>query len=345
MKIRKYSSKKCGLLAILLIGVFAFSSCASIRRAALGSIGKMFTQDSDKGNSFTRDSDPILIENSLPTMLKMAELLRDAAPENPDLNYGAGQIAVMYAGGFLQPRMEQQDSFAEKKRIQVRTKAMYLRGRDSIIEGLRQRYKNRGFSRKFAADNLDELFSMMSSQDVPFLYWGGLAWLGAFALDPFDFQLLAGIAPPILMLWRALQLESEYSQGSLHTSMVTVMGSLPDSQIAEAMSHSPELIQPFFEQYYSSRGIDWKDKRSLVEHHFAEGLRLSLGQDPSLYVAMANWLKNHQANPTEDKQRFREYLNKALEIKAEENIPNRLLILIYQQQAAYFLDKADEYFL
>ncbi|WGK68144.1 TRAP transporter TatT component family protein [Candidatus Haliotispira prima] len=332
-------------VALFLLLVLSLGSCASIKRGALSSVGKMFTGGGVNGNSFTRDSDPILVEDALPTILKMTELMRDAVPDSPDLNFGAGQIAVMYAGGFLQPKMEQQESFSEKKKMQVRTKAMYLRGRDSIVEGLRQRYKSKGFEEKFQADNLDDLLYLMEEKDVPFLYWGGLAWLGAFALDPFDFELLTGVSRPILLLWRAMQIDPDYGQGSLHTSMVTVMGSLPVSQVAEALNHSPELIQPFFEEYYGSRGIDWQDKRAVVDHHYREGARLSGGQDPSLYVAMANWTKANQENPAEDKERFKEYLNKALDIKAEENIPNRLLILLYQQQAEYLFDKVEEYFL
>ena len=121
---RKLSHKS--FLLILLSG-FVFSSCASIKRSALSSVGKMFTQTEEgTGNSFTRDSDPTLVEDALPTMLKMIELLRDAAPKSPDLNFGAGQIAVMYAGGFLQPKIERLESFAQRKKIAVTNKANVL---------------------------------------------------------------------------------------------------------------------------------------------------------------------------------------------------------------------------
>ena len=229
--------------------------------------------------------------------------------------------------------------------MQLRTKRMYLRARDSIVEGLRQRYIKKGFDEKFQAEHLDNLLALMGEKDVIFLYWGGLAWLGAFALDPFDFELLTSISTPILFLWRALQIESEYGAGSIHTSMVTIMGALPSSQVAEAMNRSPQLIKPFFEQYYYSRQIDIKDNKAIVQHHFDEGVRLSSGQDPSLYVTMARWIKGNQKNPIEDKKLFREYLEKALAINAEENISNRLLILLYQKQAKYLLEKTEEYFL
>ena len=337
--------RNCPLL-VCLLSLCSLFSCASIKRSALNSIGELFIGSEDnQGNSFTRDSDPELIAASLPTVLKMTELLRDAAPKDPGLNFGAGQIAVMYAGGFLQPQMEQSESFAQRKRIQARAKAMYLRGRDSIISGLGYKYQKQDFTRKFGEDNIDELLSMLQKEDMPYLYWGALGWLGAFALDPFDFELLVGISRPVLLLWRAMQLAPEYAQGSLHTSMISVMGSLPDSQLVEAMRHSPKLLRPFFEEYYQSQGIDWKDRRSLVLHHFREGLRLSEGQDPSLYVAMANWTKANQDNPEQDRKRFREYLERALAIDAEENISNRLLILLYQQQAEWLLAKTEEYFL
>ena len=239
-------------LILWLLGLFlpflaflTLSSCASIKRNALNSVGKMFTASDGNGNSFTRDADPILVEDALPTMLKMIELMRDAVPDSPDLNFGAGQIAVMYAGGFLQPKIEQMSSFTEKKKLQIRTKAMYLRGRDSILEGLRQRYKRKGFDEKLKNQNLDDLMALMTENDIAFLYWCGLSWLGAFALDPFDFELLTTVSRPILFLWRAMQIDPEYAAGSLHTSMVTVMGSLPSSQVAEAMSHSVNMIKPF----------------------------------------------------------------------------------------------------
>ena len=60
---------------------------------------------------------------------------------------------------------------------------------------------------------------------------------------------------------------------------------------------------------------------------------------------MANWTKANQDDPEQDRKRFREYLEKALAINAEENISNRLLILLYQQQAEWLLAKTEEYFL
>ena len=166
------------LVCLLLLG--SLFSCASIKQSALSSIGKLFVGGEDnQGNSFTRDSDPELIADSLPTVLKMTELLRDAAPEDPGLNFGAGQIAVMYAGGFLQPRMEQSESFAQKKRIQARAKAMYLRGRDSIINGLGYpKYQKQDFARKFSEDNIDESLSLPPARRYAISLLGrvGLAW-------------------------------------------------------------------------------------------------------------------------------------------------------------------------
>ena len=168
--------------------------------------------------------------------------------------------------------------------------------------------------------------------------------MGAFALEPFDFELLTTVSRPILMLWRSIQIDAGYGYGSLHTSMVTVMGSLPPSQIIEAMNHSQGLVKPFFENYYRSLGIDSTSRRAIVKYHFKESLRLSEGQDPSLYIAMANWIKANQENPQEDKRLFEDYLKRALAIKAEENISNRLTILIYQQQAKILLEKTEEFF-
>ncbi|MEM9425012.1 MAG: TRAP transporter TatT component family protein, partial [Spirochaetota bacterium] len=61
--------------------------------------------------------------------------------------------------------------------------------------------------------------------------------------------------------------------------------------------------------------------------------------------AMATWIKGHQSTPAEDKKRFREYLEKALSIEADENVSQRLMILIYRQQAEYLLQRIEEYFL
>ena len=98
----------------------------------------------------------------------------------PVWNFGAGQIAVMYAGGFLQPKLDIVESFVVKKALQARTKAMYLRGRDSILDGLRLRHQHQGFEEKFESDNLDDWLRLMGEKDIPYLYWGELGLVGSF---------------------------------------------------------------------------------------------------------------------------------------------------------------------
>lgn len=332
-------------LAFAIILGLSLSSCSSIKDAAIGSIGQMFTStEGSGGNSFTRDDDPELVEDSLPTFLKLLELLRDASPKNPDLYYAVGQVSIMYSGGFLQPKAEQIKSFRERKPQLERAKKFYLRGKDNIVRGLELRHAKNDFAAKFNANQWDELIALTGEKDIPFLYWASLGWLGGLVLDPFDFELLANAYRPILMMLRVLQLEPSYGNGGLQAMLITVLGSLPNSQIEEALNHSPEIIEPFYRQYYADLGIDTNNKRSIVEHHFKLAVQQSQRKDPAPYVAMASWLKSNASRP-EDKLAFENYLKQALSIDPNDNIENRLMIILSQRQATYMLSQINNYFL
>lgn len=335
--------KKLEFLPILLFSVLFLGACASIRNSALNSVGKMFTGGQGGGNSFTKDNDPALVEAALPTFLKTLELMRDASPESPDLHFAVGQISTMYAGGFLQPKAERQQSHSQKRRELARAKNLYLRGQKNILKGLRLRLQNSNFEAEFSSGNLDKLIGSTTEAEIPFLYWYALSSLAALSLDPIAPELLAGAPKALLFLFRVLQLDPQYQNGALHSTLVTVISALPPSIIAIGLSTSPELIAPFHEQYYQENGIDPSDQEAVVRYHFEKAKTLD-PLNPAPYIGMAKWVKGHQKS-AQDKTAFREYLNRALEIDPSQSPDNQLMIILAQNEAEFLLQNIDDFFL
>ena len=324
-------------LLLIITVLLLFPSCRSVEKLAVKKISEMMSSD-DGAGAFTRDNDPQLIADALPFALKMYEMLLDMNPEDPALNLAAGKSFIMYANGFIQTpaSMLDDDDFEQQAVMMERARKMYLRGRNYVLDGLAYEIKD---GRELLTYNLDGLLDECKDDHTGYLYWAAAGWLGAFSCDPFNMEQGQDINKPVAMLFRALELDEEYSAGAVHDLLLTLWASMPRSIIDNAFLESPVAAE-FAREYYSKFNVP-EDEESRSRFHFTRAVDLSDGKNPGSYVSLAQSFPVKQQNYNE----FESLLNKALSVDPYEDPDTQLLVIIYQEKAQWLLDHREDFFL
>ncbi|MBN1897916.1 MAG: TRAP transporter TatT component family protein, partial [Spirochaetes bacterium] len=263
---------------------------------------------------FTGETDPQLVKEAMPFALKLYETLLEQAPDNENLLLATAGAFSMYAYAFVQMDAEKlpDEEIERKTALLKRAKDLYLRGRGYSLKALELRHE--GFTNALKKDDISSCLKKMEKEDIPFLYWTGLSWMGAFSVDPFDMDLSITKTKAVDMLTRCLQLDETYDKGGLHAFFISFYGNMP-----------PDL-----------GGSEEKARK-----HFQRALELSHGQNASIYISLATSVSVKDQN----EQEFEELLNKALEINVDNNPSIRLSNILAQDKARWLLEHKDNYFI
>ncbi len=307
-------SWKISLLSMLSIFIicFLFNNC-SINKMVVNRVADQLT--SGEGSTvFTGDDDPELIRDALPFALKLYESLLESVPENTELLLATGKAYCMYAYAFIQMDAEKlPDEEINKKNIMLkRAKKMYLRGKKYIIRAIEIKYD--GFTNSIKNNTLESFLSETEKDDVPYLFWAGMAWMGAFSVAPFDMELSISKSKAVLIISRAFKLDESFEQGAIHN---------------------------FYISYYGSMPVDMGGSEKKAQKHFKRSLELSKGllATPYINLAISISIKNQNA------EEFKNLLQKALEINIDKEPNNRLVNILSQRKAMWLLDHIDNFFL
>ncbi len=298
-------------VAVIVAALFATGGC-SINQLAVQAIAGALTGGSGE-NPFTSDNDPELIADALPFALKLFDTLLQADPENAELWLTAGQGYISYAGGVLQPQILTlpDERYRESAALSKRAANLYSRGADQTLVGLDLNHP--GFREAFLGGDLDTELANMTESDVPYLYWLTLGSMGELSLDPLNIELGSRIPSIDKAIQRAFELDPTYGNGAIHEFFVTYYGALP-----------PSL------------GGD----KSRARYHFEQALELSEGQSAGLYIAMARIT----AIPDQDVELFRSLLTQSLAVDVDANPSSRLINVVSQRQARWYLDNIEQFF-
>jgi predicted anti-sigma-YlaC factor YlaD len=325
-------------ILILLVASLFLGSCRSVEKMAVNKLSDMLSSDSGAG-AFTRDDDPQLIADAMPFTLKMYELLMEMNPDDAALKMAAGKAFVMYANGFIQTpaSMLRDEEYLKQEKMLERSRKMYLRGRDYILESLFLEIKD---GEELLELNLDGFLKEAGKDQVAALYWAAAGWLGAFSCNPFDMELAQTVHLPLAFLFRALELDEKFGDGSIHDLLLTVWASVPPAIIENALLTAPETAGAFEQMYYNKFNIS-EDVEERARFHFARSVALSDGKNPSTYISLASSfsVKN------QDYSEFEKLLNQALAVDPYEDPNDQLLIIIYQEKALWLLDHREDFFL
>ncbi len=295
-------------VAVLLLSA---ANC-SIRKLAMNKVADAMT-DVTGGRTFTGDNDPELVGDALPFAIKLYESLLESMPGHQGLQLRTGSLYVMYANAFLYTPATMLDA-GEYRRQEfdfARAKNLYLRGRDILLDGLERRYP--GLRQDLREKRADRVLARVDRRHLPFLYWAGAGWLGAFAIDPFDMDLGLTIPAAKALMDRVLALDPGYGNGSIHEFYCLYYGSLP-----EYMGGDP----------------------AKARDHYRRAMEQSRGRSTSAPLNLATTVSVKEQNLAE----FRELLAAVLKVGLDDDPDNRLLNTINQRRARWLNDHAADLF-
>lgn len=295
----------------IMIALSLLFGC-SINKLAVNKMAEMLS--SEESSVFTGDDDPELIRDALPFGLKLYETLSEQVPENSGLLLSTGRVFAMYAFAFIQDPAERlpESEIDKQIRMKQRAKKLYLRARRYVLRGLENNHP--GFTNLILRGDADKALLPCKKEDVPYLYWAGLSWMGAFTADTFDMSLAVQTSRPVKMLQKALDLLPDYDNGAIHE---------------------------FFISYYGSLPVIMGGSEEKARRHFQEAIRLSRGKKAGPYIALATSV----AVAKQDAAEFRSLLDAALTADVNADSQNRLVNIIYREKAQWLLEHMDNYFL
>jgi predicted anti-sigma-YlaC factor YlaD len=247
---------RVGALFVAALITAALAGCSINQLAVRVAADALAT--SDEPNVFLTDNDPELIADALPFALKLYETLLQQDPENDALLLTTGSGYVSYANAFLQTPAGQlpAEEYQKKERMLERAKNLYLRGRDMLLRALEIRHP--GFRDNLENGDFEAIKAQTDGEDVPYLYWAGAAWMGAFSTDPFDLDLGLSIQTAAGLVDRAFELNPSFDNGAIHE---------------------------FYISYYASLPAGLGGDREKARHHFERAVELADGRKASPYVS------------------------------------------------------------
>lgn len=301
--------KKRMYLTLAAACALSVASGCSVREYAARSIGDAMVAG---GDVYASDGDIELVGAATPFGLKTMESLLAAAPDHRGLLLAATRGFTQYAYVYVQlpaEDLERRDvarAYAERDRA----RRLYLRARDYGLRGL-------GLVESDAARRLffNPQAALVSTtrEDVPLLYWTGVAWAAAISLGKDSPALVAGLPAVDALIARAVALDADFDHGTL---------------------------QSFLIGYEMNRPNAAADAAQRARAHFERAVALSEGQHAAPYIALAESV----AAPARERAEFDALLTQALRIDASARPEWRLANLVMQRRARWLRAHAKNLF-
>ena len=295
---------------LFLVFSSLFISSCSLSEIIMGNI--LGSASDGISTIYLSENDPELVRESLPTNMKLIELLIHQSPNNPELLTAACQAFTVYAYSFVlrDAEIAMDEDFSSARKLYSRSGNLLKRAKDYGMKALEASYP--GFIKSYNSEPKIAL-SKTNEKNVSTLYWTAAAW-GLFISVSKDNPAAIIELPNIgYLLERALELDEDYDNGSIHDLMFTYTLNRPDGG-----SSSLEV----------------------AKEHFDRAMDLSGGSRASLYVSYAESI----SIPNQNKEEFFNLLDQALAVDVNE-IPNqRLANILAQERANWLKSRVDELF-
>jgi len=304
-KVNRRASPRLFPLLLLVLGT---TGC-SVKGMAMNSLANALSGGEGGSNVYLTDNDPILVGEALPFSLKLMETILQETPEHEGLLVAAASGFVMYGTALvLRPSrvMEATDLWAARVQ-RARAKALFLRARGYAGRALELRHPE---ILPELMRNPEAVAQRFSPEDLPAMYWFAAAQGSALTSDMNDMGLVTDFTVVLELLRRALELDEGWNKGAIH-------------ELA--------MMMP------ASHGFSIEEK----EHHFARAIELNGGSSVAPFVSLAESVAVAQ----QDRNRFIQLLNEALEFDVDDFPDTRLANVLAQNHARWLLSRVDELFL
>lgn len=290
------------VLSLSLLGV----SC-SLKKKAVDTLASVL---GEAEAVYLSDEDPELVEAAFPFNLKTIETLLESNPEHRGLLLTATKAFLFYTYGFVEPkakRIESED-FYEARHIRRRAYKLYMRAYQYGLRGLE--VKHRGISELLPREP-EQAAAGLKLQDVPLAVWTAAALGSAIGAATDEPEATADIAVVGALLLRALELDEDYENGTIHQFLV---------------SYESERVGGTVET---------------ARRHFKRAVELSGGSRCGIWLTWAESISVSE----QDRAEFEEFVDRVIACDVNAQPENRLLGILAQRRARWLKENIDDYFL
>ena len=287
--------------------ILAATPGCSVRDYALRSVGDALAGG---GETYAADDDLELVGAATPFGLKTIESLLAEVPDHRGLLLAATRGFTQYAYVWVQmpaEEGEERDVRASYEQY-ARARRLYLRARDYGLRGLRLERS----ADALATDPVKAL-AATTREDVPLLYWTGVAWAAAISLSKDSPAVIAGLPAVDALISRAAALDPDFDRGTLRSFLIG---------------------------YEMSRPNAAADAEARARAHFTRAVELSGGRHAGPYVSLAESVCVERKSRAE----FERLLKHAISLDPGAQAEWRLANLVMQKRARRLLARADELF-
>jgi predicted anti-sigma-YlaC factor YlaD len=299
------TTKRRTVLAIAF--VLVVPGC-SLRKIAVNSLGNALAKG---GSNFASDDDPDLVGDAVPFGLKTMEGLLLESPKHKGLLLATASGFTQYAYGWVQLEADlvEGHDLARATAMRARARRLYRRALDYGLRGLEVDFP--GLRDRLGQDP-EAALARTRKEHVPLLYWTAAAWGSAIALGINDSDLSADQKVAEALARRALALDEAYDGGAIHD---------------------------FFISYEAGRAsVGGSIDRA--RGHLERAIAISKGGRAFPYVSFAE----SASVARQDKQEFKDMLEKALAVDVTRPSDYRLANVLAQKRARFLLARTDELF-
>jgi hypothetical protein len=262
-----------------------------------------------------RESDLILAEPSLATMVTLLEGLLENDPANPTLLLQATQGFASYTYAFVEAQIEAargRDPQQEVLHTQ-RARRLYGRGLEYGLRRLSQYEPAWRQATSLALDSLTPLLNQLDAAAVPALFWTTFCWGGLLNFERSTLEAVAVLPRLQALLTRLLELDDSYFYGA------------------------PHLLQAV---QYASRSVMLGGNPRQALEHFARARDISQGR--LLLVPLLE--AQYYTVQIQDRARFIQLLQQILDAPETLFPEQAFLNAVAKQRAALLLRRVDELF-
>lgn len=316
---------------VLLVSLALIVSFTSCKTMVLNSVSDVLSSADKKGDpiqpkpgasnpmmAFMGEEDPVIVQEVLPVILKLYEIMHIENPEHNGNKIMLGTLNVMYANLCVESEAELMTDprlLDEQVAEFERAKLHYMRGHDLIFDAFESKWPGFSEAIKGSDENkFKEYVAKMSVGDVNAAYWACAGYFASFALNPLDLEIIGSIKGHIAVLEKAASLDPNYSNGAIWDVLTQIYVAAP---------------MDFGGNY----------ERGLYCHE--QALKASKGQSVGVYVTKAKAI----CIPSGNKEGFIEAINSALAIDIKADSSQILMNVLNQNKAKRLLSQIDDYFI
>lgn len=217
---------------------------------------------------------------------------------------------LAYVRADLKSDLVKYENYSRHLKLQDKARKRYRHAVQVGLKGLEKRYP--GF-RAALSDNPTAAVAQLKASDLDLIFWTSAAWMSAISISLDKVELLGQLPQPTALLERALVLEPDYEEGTLH-------------EVFMALD--------------MTRDATMGGGEASARAHYARALELSKGQRASLFVGYATSI----AVKKQDRAEFEASLKRALELDPKQTGENRIANTLSQRKARYLLAHVEDLF-